>query len=132
MAAWNVAGYFVLSLAFSRGLATAPDTMIPTTYTRLRVFLSTFPVAAWRVRATTLDRARYISCHPGACRSPPLPPPDPPLTTMPAFTHQFDTALFKGTTTVNTGLFIDGKFVDSVDGATFEYVCRALPRRTAR
>ena len=38
------------------------------------------------------------------------------------FTYQFDNAFFKGTTTVNTGLFINGKFVDSVDGATIEYV----------
>ncbi|EKM54307.1 uncharacterized protein PHACADRAFT_258086 [Phanerochaete carnosa HHB-10118-sp] len=37
-----------------------------------------------------------------------------------AFTHQFDNALFKGFTTVNTGLFINGKFVDSVDGATLD------------
>lgn len=37
-----------------------------------------------------------------------------------AFTHQFDNALFKGTTTVNTGLFINGQFVDSVDGATID------------
>ena len=41
---------------------------------------------------------------------------------MPAvFTHQFNTPTYKGTAKVNTGLFINGKFVDSVDGATFEY-----------
>ena len=41
-----------------------------------------------------------------------------------AFTYQFDSSLFKGTTTVNTGLFINGQFVDSSDGATIEYVAR--------
>lgn len=38
------------------------------------------------------------------------------------FSHQFDTATYKGAAKVNTGLFINGQFVDSVDGATFEYV----------
>ena len=38
------------------------------------------------------------------------------------FTHQFATDLYKGSVTVNTGLFINGKFVDSVDGETIEYV----------
>jgi aldehyde dehydrogenase (NAD+) len=46
---------------------------------------------------------------------------------MPAvFTYQFDSSLFKGTVNVNTGLFINGQFVDSVDGATFEYVAKLL------
>ena len=38
------------------------------------------------------------------------------------FTHQFDTPLYKGTATVNTGLFINGEFVDPVEGGTIEYV----------
>ncbi|EKM75281.1 hypothetical protein AGABI1DRAFT_46701 [Agaricus bisporus var. burnettii JB137-S8] len=32
------------------------------------------------------------------------------------FTHTFDSSLFKGTVTINTGLFIGGKWVDPVDG----------------
>lgn len=39
-----------------------------------------------------------------------------------SFTHQFDTALYKGSVTVNTGLFINGEYVDSIDGETIEYV----------
>ncbi|KIP06629.1 hypothetical protein PHLGIDRAFT_128195 [Phlebiopsis gigantea 11061_1 CR5-6] len=38
------------------------------------------------------------------------------------FTHQFDTALFKGTITVNTGLFIDGQWVDSVSKETIDVI----------
>jgi hypothetical protein len=36
------------------------------------------------------------------------------------FTHQFDTATYKGAITINTGLYIDGKFVDPVEPATVE------------
>jgi aldehyde dehydrogenase (NAD+) len=36
------------------------------------------------------------------------------------FTYQFDSPAYKGTTSFNTGLFIDGKFVDGVDGTTIE------------
>jgi aldehyde dehydrogenase (NAD+) len=39
---------------------------------------------------------------------------------MPTFTHQFDTKPFKGTSTFETGLFIDGKFVDGSEGGTIE------------
>lgn len=38
------------------------------------------------------------------------------------FTYQFDTPAFKGASTINTGLFIGGKWVDSVDGDFIEYV----------
>lgn len=37
-----------------------------------------------------------------------------------SWTHQFNTELFKGSASVNTGLFINGKFVDPVDGETIE------------
>lgn len=41
--------------------------------------------------------------------------------TMPqTFTHRFNSPLYTGTVSVNTGLFIDGKFVDSVDKNTIE------------
>ncbi|EKM81449.1 hypothetical protein AGABI1DRAFT_36322 [Agaricus bisporus var. burnettii JB137-S8] len=33
-----------------------------------------------------------------------------------AYTHTFDTPLYKGSVTINIGLFIDGKWVDPVDG----------------
>ena len=36
------------------------------------------------------------------------------------FTHVFDTPAYKGTTSFNTGLFIDGKFVDGVKKTTIE------------
>jgi aldehyde dehydrogenase (NAD+) len=36
------------------------------------------------------------------------------------FTHNFDTPKFKGTTSFNTGLYIDGKFVDGVEKGTHE------------
>lgn len=40
---------------------------------------------------------------------------------MPAiFTHQFDTEIYKGRVTVNTGLFINGQWVDSVDRETID------------
>ena len=38
------------------------------------------------------------------------------------YTHNFDTPLFKGTGKVNTGLFINGEFVDSLSKETIEYV----------
>jgi aldehyde dehydrogenase (NAD+) len=36
------------------------------------------------------------------------------------FEHKFDTPLFKGTTKVHTGLFIDGKWVEPVEKAKIE------------
>ena len=36
--------------------------------------------------------------------------------------RQFDSPLFKGTVTVNTGLFINGQFVDPINEETIEYV----------
>lgn len=36
------------------------------------------------------------------------------------FTYNFDTPTFKGTTKVHTGLFINGKFVDSIEGSSID------------
>ena len=36
------------------------------------------------------------------------------------FTHEFNTPVYKGKTSFNTGLYINGKSVDSVDGETYE------------
>ena len=36
------------------------------------------------------------------------------------YTRQFDTPLYKGTATVNTGLFINNEYVDAVDGSPIE------------
>ncbi|KAH7907708.1 putative 1-pyrroline-5-carboxylate dehydrogenase [Hygrophoropsis aurantiaca] len=38
------------------------------------------------------------------------------------FTYQFDTATYKGFSTLNTGLFIDGEFVDPVEKGTIDVV----------
>ncbi|KAG1733659.1 putative 1-pyrroline-5-carboxylate dehydrogenase [Suillus paluster] len=38
------------------------------------------------------------------------------------FTYQFDTPTYKGTSTVPTGLFINGKFVDPVEKGTIEVI----------
>ncbi|TFK61593.1 aldehyde dehydrogenase [Pluteus cervinus] len=38
------------------------------------------------------------------------------------FTHQFDTPTYKGTVSVNLGLFINGEFVDPVDHETIEVI----------
>ena len=38
------------------------------------------------------------------------------------FTRQFDTPLYKGSVSVNTGLFINGQFVDPIDKETIECV----------
>ncbi|KAF9053883.1 aldehyde dehydrogenase [Hymenopellis radicata] len=38
------------------------------------------------------------------------------------FTHKFDTPTFKGTVSINTGLFIGGKFVDPVEPATIDVI----------
>ena len=38
------------------------------------------------------------------------------------YTKTFDTPLFKGAVSVNTGLFINDDFADSVEGDTIEYV----------
>ncbi len=38
------------------------------------------------------------------------------------FTYTFDTPLYKGKSTFNTGLFINGEFVDPVDDAKIELV----------
>ena len=40
----------------------------------------------------------------------------------PTFTRDIDAPTYKGTISVNTGLFINGKFVDAVGGTTVEYV----------
>ena len=37
-----------------------------------------------------------------------------------SFTYQFDTPTFKGASTIQTGLFINGQFVDPVEPATVE------------
>lgn len=36
------------------------------------------------------------------------------------FSYTFDTAAFKGKTTISTGLYIDGKFVDGSKKGTIE------------
>ncbi|KAK0199977.1 aldehyde dehydrogenase [Desarmillaria ectypa] len=38
------------------------------------------------------------------------------------FTYDFDTPTYKGTTNINTGLFINGKFVDPAEGGSIEVV----------
>ncbi|EKM54312.1 uncharacterized protein PHACADRAFT_196743 [Phanerochaete carnosa HHB-10118-sp] len=38
------------------------------------------------------------------------------------FTHEFATELYNGTVTVNTGLFINGQFVDSVDRESIDVI----------
>ncbi len=42
------------------------------------------------------------------------------------FTYTFDTPTFKGTSKVNTGLFINGKFVDPIEGGSIECVCSSF------
>lgn len=37
-----------------------------------------------------------------------------------AFATELDTAVYKGKVSVNTGLYINGQFVDGVDGETLE------------
>lgn len=41
---------------------------------------------------------------------------------MSSFTYQFDTPSYKGTSTVSTGLFINGKFIEPVEKGTIEVV----------
>ncbi|KAJ8483084.1 hypothetical protein ONZ45_g14723 [Pleurotus djamor] len=41
---------------------------------------------------------------------------------MSTYEHQFDTPAYKGTATIHTGLFIDGKWVDPVEGGFIEVV----------
>lgn len=36
------------------------------------------------------------------------------------FTREFETKTFNGEISVNTGLFIDGKYVDAAEGGTIE------------
>jgi aldehyde dehydrogenase (NAD+) len=36
------------------------------------------------------------------------------------FKHTFDTPVYKGTTEFNTGLYINGKWVDGADGGVIE------------
>lgn len=36
------------------------------------------------------------------------------------FSHEINSALYKGKLSVNTGLFINGQFVDAVDQGTLE------------
>ncbi|KAF9451002.1 aldehyde dehydrogenase [Macrolepiota fuliginosa MF-IS2] len=38
------------------------------------------------------------------------------------YTHNFDTAVFKGSITVNTGLYINGKWVDPVESGTIDVI----------
>ncbi|KAJ3569880.1 hypothetical protein NP233_g4765 [Leucocoprinus birnbaumii] len=38
------------------------------------------------------------------------------------YTHHFDTATFKGDVTLNTGLFINGQWVDPVEGGTIDVI----------
>ena len=38
------------------------------------------------------------------------------------FTKQLETPVYKGTISVNTGLYINGQFVDPVERDTLEYV----------
>ena len=38
------------------------------------------------------------------------------------FTHKFDTQTYKGETEFNTGLFIDGQFVDGSNNTYIEYI----------
>ncbi|EPQ61365.1 aldehyde dehydrogenase [Gloeophyllum trabeum ATCC 11539] len=38
------------------------------------------------------------------------------------FTHEFNTPVYKGKSSFNTGLFIDGKFVDGQDGETIDVI----------
>jgi len=38
------------------------------------------------------------------------------------YTHQFDTAVYKGSSTIHTRLFINGKWVDPVKGGSIEVV----------
>ncbi|KAF9445644.1 aldehyde dehydrogenase [Macrolepiota fuliginosa MF-IS2] len=38
------------------------------------------------------------------------------------YTHHFDTPTFKGSITVNTGLYINGKWVDPVEGGTVDVI----------
>jgi len=38
------------------------------------------------------------------------------------FTYEFDTSTYKGKTQFNTGLFINGQFVDGSDNTYIEYV----------
>lgn len=48
-------------------------------------------------------------------------------TNMPqVFTHQFDSPQYKGTTTFNTGLFINGQFVDGSDKTHIEYALAGI------
>ena len=42
------------------------------------------------------------------------------------FTHKFDTQAYKGETEFNTGLFINGQFVDGSNNTYIEYVCPRL------
>ena len=39
------------------------------------------------------------------------------------FTYQLDTPAYSGSISVNTGLYINGRYVDPVDLDTIEYVC---------
>ena len=43
------------------------------------------------------------------------------------FTREFNTPVYKGKVSFNTGLFIDGKFVDGSDKTTIKCVPRQYP-----
>ncbi|KIL58093.1 hypothetical protein M378DRAFT_15832 [Amanita muscaria Koide BX008] len=38
------------------------------------------------------------------------------------YSHHFDTPVFKGAVTINTGLYINGQWVDPVEGDTIDIV----------
>jgi aldehyde dehydrogenase (NAD+) len=42
------------------------------------------------------------------------------------FTHEFNAPAFKGKVSFNTGLFINGQFLDGSDNTTIEYVLLLL------
>ena len=48
--------------------------------------------------------------------------------TMPeTFSHKWDTPVYKGETSFNTGLFINGQYVDGKKGQTIEWVAKRNP-----
>ncbi|KAH8111178.1 NAD-dependent aldehyde dehydrogenase [Phellopilus nigrolimitatus] len=48
------------------------------------------------------------------------------------FTHEFVTPVYKGKITINTGLYIGGKFVDGVDGKTHDVINPATGKLTTK
>ena len=68
-----------------------------------------------------LDRepVQVISVHPSLVSR---PHPFVPQTMPTVFTHEFNTFVYKGKVSFNTGLFIDGKVVDGSDKITIKCV----------